>query len=488
MGMVLNTNIGAIQAQRAISESREEMESAMERLSTGKRINSAADDAAGLAMVERMNSQIRGLTMATKNANDGIALIRTVENALVEVSGMLQRMRELAVQSANATNSATERAFANNELNQLQVSANTRYNGTQVLNGTFSAKALQVGTMSGEEINFTIDSVESSLLGAYTIVGENNLSAYAASTDYANTANDTDDADDITIVGNGNTRTVDISANDTAKDIAKKVNSVAGATTVFAQARTFAHLASGSATETSYQVAINGTETAAFTISSNDVTDAVSKINAISATTGVMASATTENQVLLTDSDGDDIVIANSTSGTDLTVKAVGNDGITEQSDTAISLAAAGSTDTTLVTGTLRLSSSSGFTLEQTSGSTDTFFADSLQTAALQSVGVVDISTQLGASYSIATIDGALERVSSMRGSLGTLQNRLDYSVSNLMKVTEYTIGARSRIEDADFAAETSRLAKAQVLQQAGASMLSQANASTEIVLQVLRG
>ena len=114
MGMFLNTNIGAIQAQRAISEAREEMESAMERLSTGKRINSAADDAAGLAMVERMNSQIRGLTMATKNANYGIALIRTVENALVEVSGMLQRMRELAVQSANATNSATERAFANN--------------------------------------------------------------------------------------------------------------------------------------------------------------------------------------------------------------------------------------------------------------------------------------------------------------------------------------------------------------------------------------
>ena len=119
MGMVLNTNIGAIQAQRALTESRKDMEKAMERLSTGKRINGAADDAAGLAMVERMNTQIRGLTMATKNANDGISLIRTVENALVEVSGMLQRMRVLAVQSANDTNTATERAFANNELNQL---------------------------------------------------------------------------------------------------------------------------------------------------------------------------------------------------------------------------------------------------------------------------------------------------------------------------------------------------------------------------------
>ena len=157
MSLVLNTNIGALQAMRAMSESKVEMEKAMERLSTGLRINSAADDAAGLAMIERMNSQIRGLTMATKNANDGISLIRTTENALVEVSGMLQRMRELAVQAANATNSDSEREFANNEITQLQqeisrVSANTRYNGSQVLNGSYTAKHLQVGIMAGENI------------------------------------------------------------------------------------------------------------------------------------------------------------------------------------------------------------------------------------------------------------------------------------------------------------------------------------------------
>ena len=186
--------------------------------------------------------------------------------------------------------------------------------------------------------------------------------------------------------------------------------------------------------------------------------------------------------------DGDDIIVTNGSTGTALTLKAVANDGVTEQTAAAISLAANGSNDTSQVVGTLRLTSSSGFTLTQTNGSSDTFFADGLQTAGLVSVGTIDISTQIGASYSIATIDGGLERVSSMRGSLGTLQNRLDYSVSNLMKVTEYTIGARSRIEDADFAAETSRLAKAQVLQQAGASMLSQANASTDVILQVLRG
>jgi flagellin len=332
--------------------------------------------------------------------------------------------------------------------------------------------------------------VESSLLGAYVIVGENNLDAYTATTDGGYTAgsNDTDDADNVTIVGNGNTREIDIAANDSAKDVAKKINSVAGATTVFAQARTFANLASSSATSESYQISINGTQTAAFSISSNDVSDAVAKINAIFASTGVMASATTENKVLLTDSDGDDMIIANGSSGTSLEVEAVGNDGVTAQSSTAVSLAASTGNNTTQVLGTLRMSSSSGFTVAQTNGASDTFFADGTATAELESVGVIDISTQIGASYSIATIDGALERVSGMRGSLGTLQNRLDYSVSNLMKVTEYTIGARSRIEDADFAAETSRLAKAQVLQQAGASMLSQANASTEIVLQVLRG
>ena len=203
---------------------------------------------------------------------------------------------------------------------------------------------------------------------------------------------------------------IDVAANDSAKDLAKKINSVAGATG-FAQARTYANLASANATAENYQVTINGTQTAAFSISSNDVSDAVSKINAIFATTGVMASATTENKVLLTDADGDDILITNGSSGTSLRVQAVENDGVTAQTATAISLAANGGNDTSQVVGTLRLSSSSGFTVTQTNGSSDTFFADGTATAALESVGVIDISTQIGASYSIATIDGALESV-----------------------------------------------------------------------------
>lgn len=491
MALVLNTNIGALQAQRAMAESKIEMEKAMERLSTGLRINSAADDSAGLAMIERMNSQIRGLTMATKNANDGISLIRTTENALVEVSGMLQRMRELAVQAANATNSDRERAFANNEITQLQkeisrVSANTRYNGSQVLNGSFTAKTLQVGIMAGESIAFSIASVEASLLGSYIATSSVRAPIAAHANSYTG-SNGIDDSG-ITILGNGNSRPITVEANNTAKTIATKINAVAGATTVLAQARTGALLQSTSATDVTYTVKVNNVETAAFTLSSAGVSDAVAKINAITSSTGVMASATTDGKVLLMDSDGDNITVENTTASvTSLKVESLENDLLTVNGS-AIALGASGGTDMTTVTGTIRLTSLNGFIVTQADTDSNSIFNDGSTVAALSSVSSISVTTPVGAGDALAVLDGALDIVSAMRGGLGTLQNRLDYSVSNLMKVTEYTTGARSRIADADFAAETSRLAKAQVLQQAGASMLAQANASTDIVMQVLRG
>ncbi len=492
MGMVLNTNIGSIQAQRALTESRAEMEKAMERLSTGLRINSAADDAAGLAIVERMNTQIRGLTMATKNANDGIALIKTVENALVEVSGMLQRMRELSVQASNDTNTATERAFANNEISQLQleisrVSLNTRYNGAQVLNGSFAAKTLQVGTESGETISFSIDTVESATLGAFVLKSLNQaaLTNTGATTPVSGQAH----AQDFTITAGSNSRTIEVSANDSARAIAKRINAVAGATGVTAEARTFAELSSVDTTGASTaKIKINGTETAAFALSSSDVSDAVTKINAISATTGVQASATDDYKVLLSDKWGDTIKIQNTSTRTDLKVESLANDGTTAHA-TAITMATANANSSSAtVTGTIRLTSATEFSLDSSDAAADEWFTDANSPAVLSSVGTVDIGTRVKASDAIAIIDGAIQKISSMRGGLGTLQNRLDYTVSNLMKVTEYTTSARSRIQDADFAAETARLAKAQVLQQAGAAMLSQANASTDVILQIIRG
>jgi len=459
MGMVLNTNIGSIQAQRALTESRADMEKAMERLSTGLRINSAADDAAGLAIVERMNTQIRGLTMATKNANDGIALIKTVENALVEVSGMLQRMRELSVQASNDTNTATERAFANNEISQLQleisrVSLNTRYNGAQVLNGSFAAKTLQVGTESGETISFSIDTVEAATLGAFVLTSQG-IAAQQDGTGGGGTPVDgISYAQDIIITAGDNSRTVLVDANDSARTIAKRINAVAGATQVTAEGRTFALLSSTDTSGASTaKIEINGTETAAFAISTSDVADAVLKINAISQTTGVQASATDDYKVLLTDKWGDTIKIQN-TAGTarlgDLVVQAVANDG-TSNNGSAVTMAQSGDNSSATVLGTLRLTSSSEFSVNLADSNTDRteWFLDADTPATLKTVGEVDVRSRIKASDAIAVIDGAIQKISGMRGGLGTLQNRLDYTVSNLMKVTEYTTGARSRIQDA---------------------------------------
>lgn len=597
MGMVLNTNIGAIQAQRALNESRLDMEKAMERLSTGSRINSAADDAAGLAMVERMTTQIRGLTMATRNANDGIALIRTVENALVEVSGMLQRMRELAVQASSDTATASARASANNEFNQLQleisrVSLNTRYNGAQVLNGSFSAKALQVGTESGETLEFSIGNIEASQIGAFVMEGQNAVAVQGDSATASSHVNAALAAHDVTISAGSLSRVIDVELSDTAKEVAKKINSVAASTQVVAEAKTYAWLHTATAsTAVTARLKINGTDTAAFTMTSNDVSDAIAKINLISAATGVQATTTGDYKILLSDTDGDDILVRNISDRNDLKIQSLAIDGKTPfgtqvetvtvgtlanywdtgtdtvtiadgtttvtvnltadpanidalltsiqgstnygnlgfevtkknstelyytwkttgvqsgatyvtndaaSSDESITTSFAGggvktladgspaaANDTVNVRGNLRLTSNSDFSVTQASA--DSYFANGVTAAPLVNIGDVDVLTRITASNSLAVLDGAIAIASKMRGGLGTLQNRLEYTVSNLMKVTQFTTGARSRIADADFAAETSRLAKAQVLQQAGAAMLAQANGSTDVILQLIR-
>ena len=174
MSMIVNTNVSSLSAQRALAESASMMSKAMERLSSGDRINSAADDAAGLAIVQRMTAQINGLNMAVKNANDGIALTKSVEGALVEVVDMLQRLRELAVQSANDTNTDTDRRYIQEEVNLLiaeitRISTNTRHNGQLVLDGNFTNKYFQVGTEGGERIQVSVDSVASNKLGSYVL-------------------------------------------------------------------------------------------------------------------------------------------------------------------------------------------------------------------------------------------------------------------------------------------------------------------------------
>jgi flagellin len=329
--MVVNTNVSSLTAQRSLAESGNMLDKAMERLATGSKINSASDDAAGLAIVQRMTAQIQGLKMAVKNANDGIAMTQSIEGALVEVSDMLQRLRELSIQASNATNTDSDRSFIQEEVNLLlaeitRVSANTRYNGQLVLDGTFTNKQLQVGTEGGEVITMSVASTAANQLGSFTVTGdriEAQLGDGAGS--YANI---TDATDDIIINGNSISKTIDIAVSDSAKLAAAKINAVSGQTGVSAAAKTYALLNSEYATDQTYSILVNNVTTGSFVISSSNVTDAVDKINAISGSTGVSAQATNDNKVRLYSQDGSDILIENQTAGqTALRVQSMSHDG-----------------------------------------------------------------------------------------------------------------------------------------------------------------
>jgi flagellin len=285
MSLVVNTNVGSLNAQRSLTASASELKTAMERLSSGKKINSAADDAAGFAIAERMTAQIRGLNMATKNANDGLSMMAVIENATNDITDMLHRMRELAIQAANGTNGTQDLTYLDGEVDALKleidrIATQTKFNGTAYLSGaagdgTGAAKTgnFQVGTENAQSIAFSINAVGSGAIG--------------------------------------------------------------------------------------------------------------------------------------------------------------------------------------------------------TSGGTQ--------------VSAIDITTAAGAGSALQVISDAIEQVAADRASYGALQNRLEYTVSNLMNVAEFTTSARSQIEDADFAAESARLAKAQVLQQTGAAMLAQANATPKLALQLIK-
>ncbi len=569
MALVINTNVSSLTAQRALAESSAELETAMERLSTGSKINSAADDAAGLAMTQRMTAQVRGLAMAVKNANDGQALTQSIEGALGEVSDMLQRMRELALQAANGTNSSADRTFLQSEVNLLiqeisRVSASTRYNGELILDGTFLNKALQVGIEEGENIIFSVDSVAAENVGAHTLVGEG-VGARAAQADPL--ANPTTEADDIEIFGYLGTKSTAASPGDSAKQTAVKVNNLTGETGVKAYAKTYASIESTSAEQKTYSVKINGFTTGNFVISSGDVESAVDAINQVSGSTGVTASSS-NNKIVLFDSDGDDITVENlqTLNGfSDLRVSKLGEDGVvTNVVGSAIDLGVSGGNDSTRVTGTLKLVSANPFSLDQkaatrasgillndadisngdttltfdaghglavgasftiagetdgpthyvtgVSGNDITFipalvnghgvqnddaitigtetpgyYADGSSTATLKDLTQIRVNTAVTAGDSISIIDAALDKVAQMRSDLGAIENRLSYTVSNLMNIAEKTADARSRLDDADFALESARLAKAQVVQQAGTQMLAQANQMTQLVLDLLR-
>jgi flagellin len=403
MAQTINTNVASLNAQRNLSMSQSSLATSMERLSSGLRINSAKDDAAGLAISERMNTQIRGLTVASRNANDGISLAQTAEGSLGNIGDMLQRMRELAVQSGNATNSASDRKALQSEVGQLaqeidRVAKTTTFNGTKILDGSFAGAVFQVGANSGDNISVGgLGDAKASELGSIQFATGSVTSIDASTiTGYS------------TAIAAG-TLSIDIGSTTISLD---KID------------------AASSGSERLGQVA--------------------AAINSKTADTGVTA------------------FVTGKADGTfDIEFRSEAMD-LSATTPTATSVALQGFSAATGGFGAMTLA-------------VDTTAAD------IKGVDSIDVSTQAGAWDALKKIDDAINTVDSSRATLGALQSRFENAISSIGSQSENLSASRGRIVDADFAAETANLSRAQILQQAGTAMVAQANQLPQSVLSLLK-
>jgi len=526
---------------------------AMERLSSGLRINSAKDDAAGLAISTNMNSQITGLNQAVRNSNDGISMAQTAEGAMDEMTNILQRMRELSVQSANDTNSSENRAAIQEEVDQLhseldRIADTTEFNCKKLLDGTMGSTTLQIGANEGQTLSFSIDSVTTNDLGLNGDLNKSELNGGRVTTATTGTAGE--------VLING----VDIPASESgsATDIADAINLKTADTGVTASAYNVIQGDDESTTVTgvtsgmTISVGTGSTVTLAATSSMDNLVETINRDVA-----GVTASLGDKGELIMTNDTGEDIIVGGTQAGAGIadgtysgylaldsaddspiavTGTATANAGftvangadsitggvatiadITEADQLQINGvdidAATLTSDAEVIAHINSFSDETGVTISGTAAAGYQFSAEdgvgievssgadtqAGRTTALTALGmqsemggkVIDslgtnVSTMNGASNTITKVDDALAQISASRAGLGAIQNRLDSTISNLENVSQNLSASNSRIQDADFAAETSNMSKAQILQQAGTSMLSQANSSAQSVLSLL--
>jgi flagellin len=472
----------------------------MERLSSGLRINSAKDDAAGLAISDRMTSQVNGLNQAQRNANDGISLAQTAEGALQETTNILQRMRELAVQSSNDTNTSSDRQSLQAEVSQLQAEINriadtTTFNGKSLLDGTFSGAQFQVGANANQTISFSISSAKGSDIGSYEVQASGASGSTAlmqkaiASTSASVATANGGSASTVILTGTFNgesfTQSATLTTSETASAIASAINGYTDTTGITATAKTQAELTSLVSTgAVSFQ--LDGATIAATISSTSDLTSLASAINQQSATTGVSATLSSDKgSITLTDYTGADIQVTNfnGTSSNTIKFEGIGADGTKVGSAATLTTSAAH--NSSLVGGYVTLDSSNAFSAKF---SNSTISGTAATTASsLESVENISVSTQTNAEKAVTVIDEALSQVDNIRGGLGAVQNRFQSTISNLSNVSENLSAARSRILDADVAQETSNMTKQNILQQAGVAILAQANQAPQLALSLLK-
>ena len=423
MAQVINTNSLSLLTQNNLNKSQSSLSSAIERLSSGLRINSAKDDAAGQAIANRFTSNIKGLTQASRNANDGISIAQTTEGALNEINNNLQRVRELAVQSQNGTNSDSDVQSIQEEIQQRlaeidRVSGQTQFNGVKVLT-TDSKLSIQVGANDGEKIDIDLKKIDTGTLG---------LANFSVDSKFDSTSTKT--------VANGG-------------DI------VLSSKTIKAEIQIDSHSADPKAANGLYALK----DGSGYAVKDEDgvyhaaTKNADGKVTWDSNSAAVTAGDVDETTKVTEFKEVDKKVTAN-TSGlaANQTFKSYKKDN-----------------------GEL------GYVVENADGTFNRANVDS-------KTGVVSVGTKISTSPDVlATIDNALKIVDSQRSSLGAIQNRFDSAITNLGNTVNNLSSARSRIEDSDYATEVSNMSRAQILQQAGTSILAQANQTTQNVLSLLR-
>ena len=455
---VINTNTSAMRATNASVQANRSLSTSMERLSTGKRINSAKDDAAGLAIANRMASQTKSMAMAVRNANDGISLAQTAEGAMGEVTNMLTRMKELSTQSANGTLKDSDRTALQSEMTQLtqeisNVAKTTSFNGVNLLDGSANSVKLQTGINADQTIDMQLTDTRTSSLGLTAskqgtvptaALGSGDLTINGAA------IGTTTAADAAQIAAAINVKTNDSGVVATAKN---SVSAVVDTT----------KLTNGAS------IKVGGT-TVTLTNAEKDVTSLAARINqTLNGTSSqITASADKSGKLVLSTKDGSNIALDDTTST--LLTSAEDNQGA------SITLTAAA---TAIGSVSLEDMSGTGINIAGTTPTKAGFTAG-------KTAGTVSIATQAGASAAMAVIDNALDKVSAARGTMGAAQNRLESTVNNLTTTATNLSDAKSRIEDADFSTETTALAKAQILGQASTAMLAQANQSQQGVMKLL--
>ncbi|KJV36285.1 flagellin [Luteibacter yeojuensis] len=483
MSLTINTNVMSLNAQRNLSTSQTKLSSAIERLSSGNRINSAKDDAAGLAISTRMTTQINGLNRAVQNANDGISLSQTTESALDEVTNNLQRIRELAVQSTNASNSSSDRAALDAEVQQrlsevTRIATQTNFNGMKVLDGSANQLSFQVGANVGEVITVGLDkgmkanqvgqlavgSATPTFTGSAAVAGTKGTTVAGSAT--TNFDFSTTNAS-FTVAG----KTVNLTGNyNNAAGLATEINnqlSAAGAGVTASQTGgtfTFTNDANGATSPT-----VAGTD-AATLFGTTTSTAGTADVPAGAASSLTLAAGALTLKV------GDNAAF--DISGTFKSTQDLA-DAINAKSGEGVNAYVAQD-------GSLKFASSQKMTVGGTGAAGAGFTAGDVAVSTTSTLADASVKTVDGANDTINRIDAALQSVSDLRSTLGAVQNRFESTISNLQNISQNLTSSKSAITDADFAQETANMSSAQILQQAGVSVLATANQSQQIVTKLL--